>query len=91
MNGSVFEVVSTIITYIFNVKLFDIPIHFMYALVSGVIGFCTAMILIGFPITIWEHFTKVKVREDIQNKIVGFVAICIAAFFFFGHIYDWAT
>lgn len=91
MSGNVFEVVLTIITYIFNVKLFDIPIHIMYALVSGLIGYCTAMILIGFPITIWEHFAKVKVREDIQNKIIGFVAICISAIFFLQHIYDWAT
>ena len=87
MIKSVFEIVSNILGYIFDIRLFDIPMIFLYVLISGGIGYCTALITIGFPCTIYEEITKKKINDETESKITAIVAICVSvAFYYFAWI-----
>lgn len=65
---------------IFNIlgALFvDLPKVFLYLLMCGGIAYCASLVLIGFPVSIWEEITKKKVNGKIENKIIRIVAICL--------------
>ena len=91
MLNNLFEVIKIFFTHIFNLKIVDIPLHIAYLAISGLCGYCSAMILIGFPVSVWEHFTKKKVREDIESKLIKIIAICFAVVMFTRVIYEKAV
>ena len=65
---------------IFNIlgALFvDLPRAFLYLLICGGMAYCVSLVLIGFPVSIWEAITKKKVNNEIENKIIRIVAICL--------------
>lgn len=65
---------------IFNIleALFmDLPKVFLYLLMYGGIAYCVPLVIIGFPVTIWEAITKKKANEEIESKIIRIVAICL--------------
>lgn len=63
---------------VFTIRLIDVPILIAYIGVIGGISYCAAMILIGLPVALWEHFTKKKVNSDIEDKVIKTVAIILA-------------
>lgn len=72
----IIDIFGDILDYIFNIKLFDVPALIAYLAVSAGMGYCAALILIGFPCTIYESITKKKINDDIENKVIKIVAIC---------------
>lgn len=68
-------------SYIFNIKLFDLPLLlFGIAIIAGA-GYCTALILIGLPCTIWEAVSKKVINYDVTEKIIVRVGICLDVIF----------
>lgn len=64
---------------IFFAIFVDLPEVFLYLLVYGGAAYMVSLIVIGFPVSIWESITKKKVNDDIESKIIRIVAICLFA------------
>ncbi len=91
MNKSWFEIVKDIWSYIFDLRIVDIPYHIALCAVSVLFGYTAAMILIGFPVSVWEHFTKKKARADIEGKVITVVAVCLSIAFIIRVLYEKIT
>lgn len=76
------------LTYIINLRIVDIPLTIFYVAVIALIGYCTSMLLIGFPCSIWEAITKKKVKPEKQDKVIRIVAICLFVIFLLRFLYE---
>lgn len=85
---NIVEIAMDIISYIFSIRIFDLPLHIFYVAIAGVVGYCTSMILIGVPCSIYEAITKKEVDDEKQNKIIRIVAICLGVALFLRLIYE---
>lgn len=77
MMKSIFEVIEKMVSYLLDLKLFDLPLIFFYILEVVVIGYCASLVLIGFPCSVWNELAKKKISDEIESKITRIVAICI--------------
>ena len=68
-----FESIFNILAAIFV----DLPKAFLYLLVTGGIAYIIALILIGFPVSIWEAITKKKANSEKEDRIIRIIAICL--------------
>jgi hypothetical protein len=71
------ETIFDMISYIFSIQVYEIPLHIGYFGIICLIGYCSSMILIGFPCTIWEELTKRKINYDAQEKVIFVFAVCV--------------
>jgi hypothetical protein len=55
-------IIEEVLHYVFNLKLFDIPLHVLYAMVIIAMGRCLGTIIVGFPISIYEELTKKEIK-----------------------------
>ncbi len=69
----------------------DLPNVFLYLLVYGGTAYIVSLIVIGFPVTIWESITKKKVNDKIESRIIRIVAICLFIAIFIRLLYEKAT
>lgn len=60
----------------------------VYSALSIAYGYCAAMILIGFPCSVWEAITKKKINDDIRDKIIKIVTICLSIILILRLIYE---
>lgn len=72
-----FYFIVDIFDYIFDLRITDIPRIIAYIGASALIGYCTSLILIGFPCSVWEALTKKKVNDEMQKKVIRIVAIIL--------------
>lgn len=87
MEKNVFDVVGNTIRYFANVRLGDLMRILFYIGISAGIGYCAALITIGFPCTFYEEITKKKINDEIESNITLIVAMCLGfAFFYFAWI-----
>ena len=84
----IIDILGTILDYILNIKLFDVPLMLAYLAVSAIVGYCASLILIGVPCSIYETITKKKVNND---KIIMIVAICFIILLYGRLLYELAT
>ena len=71
------DVVHNMFTYIFTLKLSEIPLHIGYLGAICLVSYCSSMILICFPCYIWEKLTQKKIYYDAQEKAIFVVTICL--------------
>lgn len=71
------DVVRNMFTYIFTIKSSEILLHIGYLGVICLVSYCSSMILISFPCSIWEKLTKKKIYYDAQEKAIFVVTICL--------------
>ena len=64
-----------IIGYLLNIKLMDIPRHLAFFGISCGFGYCAALFVIGFPVSLWEAFTKKQVDKDKEDIVIRYTAI----------------
>ena len=88
MEKSILEIIGDMFKYILDIKLSQIPLHIAYVAVSFGIGYCISLIVIGFPCTVYESITKKNINDDIQNKIIRIVAICLGILLFSRLLYE---
>ena len=69
----IIDILGNIVDYIFNIKLFDVPLLIAHLALSAVVAYCASLILIGFPCAIYESISKKKVNDE---KVIKIVAIC---------------
>lgn len=74
---NIFSFVVDILSYILNLRLTDIPLLVAYIGISIAIGRCLGIIVISFPISIYEEFAKKKVDYEKQENIINKVSACI--------------
>lgn len=72
MDKNFFEIVMDIIFF-----LYEAPYRILYLIVFIGLCYCVAMILVGFPCSIWEAITKKKIPNKIQDKIILAITICL--------------
>ena len=72
------EVVVKMIDYILDIRVFDLPYHIAMVGVSVMVGYISALILIGFPVSVWEYLTKKKVPDEMERKITSIFALCLS-------------
>jgi hypothetical protein len=77
----IFAIAGDILSYILDIKLFEVPRLIGYLAITAVFGYCAALMLIGFPCSIFQDITKKKINNDIENKITRIVAICFVIVF----------
>lgn len=58
-------------------SVLNAPYQLLYILVLVGFSYCAALILIGFPVSIWEHFAKKKVNEEIEKKVIKVATVII--------------
>lgn len=58
-------------------SVLNAPYQLLYILVLVGFGYCVALTLIGFPVSIWEHFAKKKVNEEIEKKVIKVATVII--------------
>ena len=58
-------------------SVLNAPYQLLYILVLVCFSYCAALMLIGFPVTIWEHFAKKKVNEEIEKKVIKVATVII--------------
>ena len=85
------EIIGKMIDYIFDIRVFDLLYHIAIIAVCGVSGYIVAMILIGLPVSLWEHFSKRKAPREKENKVIAIVAVCLAVAMFLRIIYEKVT
>lgn len=77
MIKSIIEIVSNAVIYILNIRLHEIPRILAYIGISAGIGYCAALILIGFPCSIWEAITKTIINDDKQGKVIFRISVLL--------------
>lgn len=75
------DIISYIVDYILNIKLFEIPALLFYILAITTISYCCALILVGFPCTVLKEKLKASINEDVERKITIVVSVCLAIAF----------
>ena len=80
---NIFIIIGDIIEFIFDIKLFDVPLLLLYVLVIFGIGYFASEVLIGFPWTLVEEITKKKINHELQNKIIELATICFGIIIIF--------
>lgn len=88
MQKSVFEIAGDMLVYILSIELYQIPYHIAMFAISALVGYCSAMVLIGFPVSVWEHFTKKKVDGEKEGKVIAYAAIFFTAIFILRLLYE---
>lgn len=91
MNKKWFEIIGNMISYVFDLKIVDIPEVIAYLGLSGLFGYCAAMIIIGFPVTVWEYFTKKKVRQETESKAIATTSVFLAVAMILRLLYEQVT
>lgn len=76
MKREIFEIIGDMVKYIVNIRLIDLPDLIVDVGLSALVGYCAAMILIAFPVAVYETITKKNVNDEIEDKIIKIVAIC---------------
>ena len=75
--------------------LFAIFIDLPYLLFSiaaiFIVGYGITGFFVYFPMSVWEHFSKKEIREDIKDKIGKVSTICISIVLFLVTIYQEVT
>lgn len=66
-------------------------VYIAYLGIIAMYSYCVAMILIGFPCSIWEAITKRKVNRDAQQNVISKVAIIIGISLVFRLLYEKVT
>lgn len=74
--------------YLLNIKLYQIPRHIAYLGISCGFGYCAALFVIGFPVSLWEHFTKKQVNKDKENKVITYTAISFSVLLILRLLYE---
>ena len=72
-----FSILSDIIGYIVDLRIFDIPLILAYTGVTAVFSYCTAMIIIGFPCAIYKDVFKKEINDEKEDAVTKYVAICL--------------
>ena len=77
--NDIFNILGKILHYIFNLKLFDLPLHIAYMVVVALVGYGMGAFFVGFPISIYEELTKkeVKAKEKIKHHARLFFSIVL--------------
>lgn len=75
--SDIVHLIIDVIYRILDIRIIDIPLIIAYVGVIAMIGYIASLIIIGFPCTIIEAITKKKIPDEIQNKIIRIVAICL--------------
>ena len=88
MDKGIFEFVWDMLSYILSIELSQIPLHIAYVAIIGLVSYCGSMILISFPCSVYESITKKKINDDIQDKIIRIVAICLGIVLFTRLLYE---
>ena len=79
--GRLLKFLGEALRYILSIELVEIPFHIAAVAVAGIVGYTAAMLLIGFPVSIWEHFSKKKVNSEKEKKVIRLVTIIVAVAF----------
>lgn len=74
MSNETVRIVCEMLLYFFNLKVHELPLNIAYFCIMGVIAYCTSMIVIGFPCSIWEAIVKKQLNYDKKQKIIAIVA-----------------
>ena len=91
MEKSIFEIISDMVFYIFDIKISEIPLHIAYVGVIALCSYCASSFLIGFSCSVWETITKKKVNEEIQSKIIHILAMCLSIMFSLRLLYEFTV
>lgn len=83
-----FEVIGDILDYIFNIPWTNLPYHIATVAVLILTAYGIAMFLIGFPVAVWEHFTKKKVNAEKEAKVIKTATIIFSVILIYRLLYE---
>lgn len=86
-----FASVGDMLHYLFTLDLVTLPYTVAMLGVSCVMGYIAALIVIGLPCSLWEQFTKKKIKLGVEDKVTCIVAVCFAVLMFLGILYEKVT
>lgn len=72
----------------FALELTQLPYYLLELGVVAMFGYIAAMILIGFPVSVWEHFTKKKVKKEAEGKVIFYATIFFTVIFVLLLLYE---
>lgn len=74
----IFEALKSLVQYIFDIRWYEIPKNILFLGLLIGMSYCAALIVISFPVSVWEHFAKKKARKDIESKVIAVVTACFS-------------
>lgn len=83
-----FKAIISIFDYILTLRIVDIPYFLATIGVSALLGYISALILIGFPCSIWEAVRHRKIIARKEEKVTKIVAICLFVVFLLKILYE---
>lgn len=83
------EVLLAMLDYILDIRWHEVPYHIAMVAVMICVAYCVTMFLIGFPVSIWEHFTKKKVNAEKEAKIIKAVTVLFSAVMIYSLLYEY--
>ena len=91
MNTNFFRTLADMIAYICDIRWHEVPYHIAIVAVSAGVAYCASMVLIGFPVAIWESLSKKKVNAEKEAKVIKAVTILFAVLFIYRLLYEKVT
>ena len=83
-----FNVLRDILEYLFNLKIVDIPRILAYTGILACGSYMAALIIIGFPCSIYKDLTKKEINDEKEEKVTKYVAVCLFVVFSLGLLYE---
>ena len=74
--------IKNAIGYILDIQWHELPYKLLYLSIPIVFGYCTALIVFCFPLSIVEAITKRKLKDEIESKVVTVLATIFSIIFF---------
>ena len=81
MGNEIFTSIKNMIDYILDIRWYELPKNLLFIGVIIGIGYCAALVVIGFPCSIIESVIKRKLNENFQSKVITVVAVCFIIVF----------
>ena len=74
--------IINIAEYILDIRWYELPYKLLYLSIPILFGYCTAVIVFCFPLSLVEAITKKKLKDEIESKIVKVLAALFSIVFF---------
>ena len=81
MGNEIFISIKNMVDYILDIRWYELPKNLLFIGVIIGIGYCAALIVIGFPCSIIEAIIKRKLNEGVVSKIITVVSVCFIIVF----------
>lgn len=91
MERGILQVANDMFSYLLSIEVSQLPYHIAMIGVSAMMSYIAALVVIGFPCSVWEAITKQKIKDEVEDRITRFATILITILLILLLLYDKVT